>query len=86
MKPGKGALLRDPELQVVWKWKAENAPSSAWASRYNNLFDKTILFLEHSKAQFEKGLLFKEKIQKQRLRRARRVTTYQRFIRFKAGS
>jgi hypothetical protein len=70
---GKGGLLRDPELQVAWKWKEENAPNAVWASRYNGLFDKAVFFLDHSKAQFEKELLFKEKMQKQRLRRARRI-------------
>ena len=23
---GRGGLLRDPELQVAWKWKEENSP------------------------------------------------------------
>lgn len=72
---GKGGLLRDPELQVSWKWKEENSPNATWASRYNNQFDKAILFLDHSKDQFEKELSFKEKMQKQRLRRARRIAT-----------
>ncbi len=70
---GKGGLLRDPELQVAWKWKEENAVNAAWAVRYNNLFDKAMLFLRHSKTQFEKELIFKETMQKQRLRRARRI-------------
>ncbi|MES2650494.1 MAG: hypothetical protein V4663_02075 [Bacteroidota bacterium] len=70
---GKGGLLRDPELQVAWKWKEEITSNAVWAARYNRLFEKSILFLEHSKEQFEKELVFKEKMQKQRLRRAKRV-------------
>jgi len=71
---GKGGLLRDPELQVTWKWKEENTPNSVWASRYNNLFEKAILYLDHSKEQNDKELLFKERMQKERLRKARRIT------------
>lgn len=71
---GKGGLLRDPELQVSWKWKEETSPNAVWASRYNDLFDKAILYLEHSKDQFEKELLFKERTQKERLKKARRIT------------
>ncbi|MES3019702.1 MAG: hypothetical protein V4721_18075 [Bacteroidota bacterium] len=71
---GRGGLLRDPELQVAWKWKEENSPNAVWASRYNNLFDKAILFLDHSKEENEKEMLFKERMQKERLRKARRIT------------
>lgn len=71
---GKGGLLRDPELQVAWKWKEEQQPTVIWATRYNDLFDKAVLFLEYSKTQFEKELVFKEKMQKQRLLRAKRVS------------
>ncbi|HMI03899.1 MAG TPA: AAA family ATPase [Pedobacter sp.] len=71
---GKGGLLRDPELQVTWKWKEEQQPTAIWAGRYNDLFDKAILFLEYSKTQFEKELVFKEKMQKQRLLRAKRIS------------
>ncbi|HEY1009441.1 MAG: hypothetical protein ACO1NS_05200 [Daejeonella sp.] len=81
---GRGGLLRDPELQVAWKWKEENAPNSVWASRYNDLFDKAILFLDHSKEENEKELLFKERMQKERLRKARRITVIISIIAFGA--
>ena len=71
---GRGGLLRDPELQVAWKWKEENSPNAVWASRYNDLFDKAILFLDHSKEENEKEMRFKERMQKERLRRARRIS------------
>ena len=71
---GKGGLLRDPELQVAWKWKEENSPNAVWASRYNDLFDKSLLFLNHSKEENEKEMLFKERMQKERLRKARRIS------------
>jgi WD40 repeat protein/energy-coupling factor transporter ATP-binding protein EcfA2 len=81
---GKGGLLRDPELQVAWNWKQENSPNSVWASRYNDLFDKAILYLDHSKEQSEKELLFKEKRQKERLKKARRITIIISIIAFAA--
>lgn len=70
---GRGGLWRDPELQVAWKWKVEQQPNETWASRYNNQFEKAILFLEHSKKQFELENKHKEELQKIRLRRASRV-------------
>lgn len=70
---GNGGLWRDPELQVAWKWKEEQMPNAIWASRYNNNFEKAILFLTHSKNQFEQEKIHKENLQKQRLKRARRV-------------
>ena len=68
---GKGGLWRDPELQLCWKWREENNPNATWASRYNNYYEKSILFLEHSKKQYDIQLEHKEMMQKQRLRRAR---------------
>ncbi|RYG53008.1 MAG: hypothetical protein EOO01_05460 [Chitinophagaceae bacterium] len=62
----KGGLLRDAELQTTWKWKEAYAPTASWASHYNSLFEKSMLFLEYSKTQAEQDFLFKEKMQKQR--------------------
>ncbi len=70
---GNGGLWRDPELQVAWKWKEEQRPNAIWASRYNNEYEKAILFLEHSKKQFEQELVHKENLQKRRLRQAKRI-------------
>ncbi|MES2373036.1 MAG: hypothetical protein V4557_10695 [Bacteroidota bacterium] len=70
---GNGGLWRDPELQVAWKWKEEQNPNTIWASRYNNEFEKAMLFLEHSKKQFEQELVHKENLQKRRLKQAKRI-------------
>jgi WD40 repeat protein/energy-coupling factor transporter ATP-binding protein EcfA2 len=70
---GRGGLWRDPELQVAWKWKEEHKPNATWASRYNSLYEKAILFLEHSKEQYELRQKHKEEMQKRRLRRAKRT-------------
>lgn len=58
---GKGGLWRDPELQLALKWKEEANPNATWASRYNNYFEKAMLFLDHCKQQNELELLHKEK-------------------------
>lgn len=70
---GKGGLWRDPELQIALKWREENVPNETWASRYNNLFSKAMVFLDHSKHQYDLELRYKEELQKQRLRRTRRT-------------
>jgi WD40 repeat protein/energy-coupling factor transporter ATP-binding protein EcfA2 len=70
---GNGGLWRDPELQVAWKWKEDQIPNNIWASRYNNNFEKAILFLTHSKDQSEQEKILKESRQKKRLKTARRV-------------
>ncbi len=68
---GRGGLWRDPELQLSWKWREENNPNAIWAGRYNNYYEKAILFLEYSKKQYDIELQHKEMMQKQRLRRAK---------------
>ena len=73
---GKGGLWRDPELQLAWKWKEEANPNVTWASRYNNYFDKAMLFLGHCKQQNELQLQHKEKMQRQGLRRARVIAIF----------
>jgi len=71
---GKGGLWRDPELQIAIKWKEEQNTNAAWASRYNNYYDKVIFFLEHSRQQRDLEIKHKEEQQKQRLRVTRRVS------------
>jgi len=71
---GKGSLLRDPELQIALKWKDEQNKNAAWASRYNDYFDKVIFFLEHSRQKRDLEIQHKEELQKQRLRNSRRLS------------
>jgi len=71
---GKGGLLRDPELQMALKWREAQNKNAAWASRYNDYFDKVIFFLEHSRQKRELEIQHKEELQKQRLRISRRIT------------
>ena len=71
---GKGGLWRDPELQIAIKWKEEQNTNAAWASRYNNYYEKVMFFLEHSRQQRDLEVKHKEELQKQRLRITRRVS------------
>ncbi|MCC6635765.1 MAG: hypothetical protein IT251_09710 [Chitinophagaceae bacterium] len=73
---GKGGLWRDPELQLAWKWKEEAKPNVTWASRYNNYFEKAILFLDYCKQQSELAIQHKEKMHKRRLKRARLIAIF----------
>ncbi len=69
----KGGLMRDPELQLTLKWKEGQNINAAWASRYNNYFDKAMFFLEHSKQKRDLEIKHKEELQKQRLKATRRI-------------
>lgn len=71
---GKTDLWRNPELQFAWNWKENTEPNNSWASRYNNLFEKAMLFLEHSKNEFDFQEADERRRAKMRLRRARVVS------------
>jgi hypothetical protein len=70
---GKGGLLRDPELQLAWRWKENQNPNEKWASRFDNNFDKTILYLNYSKDQQDLEIIKKEAAQKRRLQLTQRI-------------
>jgi len=73
---GNGGLLRDPELQIAWRWKENHNPNPKWAIRYDNNFEKAILYLKHSKDQQDQEIRRKEELQKRRLKQARRILVF----------
>ena len=73
---GNGGLLRDPELQIAWRWKESQNPNAKWASRFYNNFEKAMLYLNYSKDQNDLSILRKEELQKRRLRQARRILIF----------
>lgn len=81
---GLGGLWRVPELQLALKWKEEEGANALWASRYNNYFEKSMLFLQHSKHQHEYEIKHKEDMQRQRLRTTRRVSVVVSIVAFVA--
>jgi len=68
---GSGGLLRNPELDITLKWRAQNNPNATWAKRYNSNFESSISFLEYSKAQFEFEMAQKELQQRRRIKIAK---------------
>jgi WD40 repeat protein/energy-coupling factor transporter ATP-binding protein EcfA2 len=73
---GNGGLLHDPELQIAWRWKESQNPNAKWASRFDNNFEKAMLYLNYSKDQNDLSILRKEELQKRRLRQARRILIF----------
>jgi WD40 repeat protein len=68
---GKAGLWRPPDLQIALNWQAEQNPSDVWGLRYDNAYERTMLFLEFSKKEYEREQIMKEKMQRRRLIAAR---------------
>jgi WD40 repeat protein/energy-coupling factor transporter ATP-binding protein EcfA2 len=68
---GKAGLWRPPDLQLALNWQAKHKPTLVWGQRYNPAFERTIIFLEYSKKEFETEQRIKELEQKRKLQRAR---------------
>ncbi len=72
---GKAGLWRPPDLQLALNWQAKHRPTLVWGQRYNPAFERTMIFLEYSKKEWETEQRIKELEQKQRLQRARTIAT-----------
>lgn len=70
---GKAGLWRPPDLQLALNWQAKHKPTLVWAQRYNPAFERTIIFLEYSKKEWETEQRIKEQEQKRKLKKARAV-------------
>ncbi|MEP2772290.1 MAG: High-affnity carbon uptake protein Hat/HatR [Fulvivirga sp.] len=70
---GKAGLWRPPDLQLALNWQAKHKPTLVWGQRYHPAFERTMIFLEYSKKEFETEQRIKELQQKRRLRNARIV-------------
>ncbi|MBL6445902.1 High-affnity carbon uptake protein Hat/HatR [Fulvivirga sp. 29W222] len=68
---GKAGLWRPPDLQLALNWQAKHKPTLIWGQRYHPAFERTLVFLEYSKKEFETEQRIKELQQKRRLRNAR---------------
>ncbi len=68
---GKAGLWRPPDLQLALNWQAKHKPTLVWGQRYNPAFERTIIFLEYSKKEWETEQRSKELEQKRKLQRAR---------------
>jgi WD40 repeat protein len=70
---GKAGLWRPPDLQLALNWQAKHKPTLVWGQRYNPAFERTMIFLEYSKKEWETEQRIKELEQKRKLKRARIV-------------
>lgn len=68
---GKAGLWRPPDLQLALNWQAKHKPTLVWGQRYNPAFERTMIFLEYSKKEWETEQRIKELEQKRRLQRVR---------------
>ncbi|MEM7585651.1 MAG: WD40 repeat domain-containing protein [Acidobacteriota bacterium] len=70
---GEAGLFRDPELQIALNWQDKNAPTEAWAQRYDAAFERAMRFLELSEQEREQQINAKERQRQRQLQRARRM-------------
>lgn len=68
---GKAGLWRPPDLQLALNWQAKHKPTLVWGQRYHPAFERTMIFLEYSKKEWETEQRIKELEQKKKLRNAR---------------
>jgi WD40 repeat protein/energy-coupling factor transporter ATP-binding protein EcfA2 len=68
---GKAGLWRPPDLQLALNWQAKHKPTLVWGQRYNPAFERTMIFLEYAKKEWETEQRIKELEQKRKLQRVR---------------
>jgi WD40 repeat protein len=68
---GKTGLWRPPDLQLALNWQRKQKPTREWAQRYDEAFERAIVFLDTSRITYEAELKNQEMMQKRTLRRAR---------------
>ncbi len=68
---GKTGLWRPPDLQLALNWQKKQKPTREWARRYDEAFERALVFLDISRITYEAELKSQELLQKRSLRRAR---------------
>ena len=68
---GKAGLWRPPDLQLALNWEKKHTPTLVWGQRYHPAYERTMVFLDYSRKEFETEQRIKELQQKRRLRNAR---------------
>lgn len=68
---GKTGLWRPPDLQLALNWQKKQKPTREWAQRYDETFERAIVFLDTSRITYEAELKNQEMMQRRVLRRAR---------------
>jgi tetratricopeptide (TPR) repeat protein len=62
---GTAGLWRNPELEIGLKWRRKNAPTEAWAARYDPFFARAMRFLDRSEEE-RKGVEAERERQRRR--------------------
>lgn len=68
---GETGLWRPPDLLLALNWKEKQKPTLTWAKRHNPAFERTMVYLETSKREYELEEENKIRQQKKALRRTR---------------
>lgn len=68
---GKTGLWRPPDLQLALNWQKKQRPSREWAQRYDETFERALVFLDTSRITYEAELKNQEMLQRRVLRRTR---------------
>ena len=68
---GKTGLWRPPDLQLALNWQKKQRPTREWAQRYDETFERAIVFLDTSRITYEAELKNQEMMQRRVLRRTR---------------
>jgi WD40 repeat protein/ABC-type oligopeptide transport system ATPase subunit len=68
---GKTGLWRPPDLQLALNWQKKQKPTREWAQRYDEAFERAIVFLDTSRITYEAELKNQEMMQKRVLQRTR---------------
>ena len=72
---GRTGLWRPPDLQLALNWQKKQNPTRFWAQRYDEAFERAIVFLDTSRITYESEQESQELLQKRMLRRARSFAT-----------
>lgn len=68
---GKTGLWRPPDLQLALNWQKKQRPTREWAQRYDDTFERAVVFLDTSRITYEAELKNQEMMQRRVLRRTR---------------
>ncbi len=68
---GQTGLWRPPELQLALNWQKKQKPTYEWARRYDEAFERAMVFLDTSRITFEAEQKQAEVYQRKVLRRTR---------------
>lgn len=70
---GRTGLWRPPDLQLALNWQKKQKPTRAWAQRYDEAFERAIVFLDTSRITYEAEQKNQEMLQKRLLKRTKLV-------------